>query len=215
MKLCKCGHQVASNARLCPHCGQRFTHPFVLALAVIFGVFIFMAVLGGVISAFMLQHHPAATAAASTAVDPWNVEEQRNPMDGSPEVTLSREASNQLPGYFGGSIRPVLYVRCVRRKTAVIVDVGKVLQPDSTGYDSHRTRIKLDGILTTHLWTEATDSKSLFAEDPQTFARRLAVSKIFSLEVVPFQEAHQTIDFNLNGLAADLPKVAAACKWRR
>jgi len=38
MKKCKCGLMIASNARVCPHCGNRFTHPFVKGLAWFIGI---------------------------------------------------------------------------------------------------------------------------------------------------------------------------------
>src|SRR2546427_8331464 len=38
MKKCVCGQLVASNARTCPHCGNRFTHPLVMTLAWFFGI---------------------------------------------------------------------------------------------------------------------------------------------------------------------------------
>ena len=30
----KCGRQIASNARVCPYCGRKRTHPFVMGCAV-------------------------------------------------------------------------------------------------------------------------------------------------------------------------------------
>jgi hypothetical protein len=33
MKKCECGKELASNAKTCPNCGRRFTHPFVKVLA--------------------------------------------------------------------------------------------------------------------------------------------------------------------------------------
>jgi hypothetical protein len=38
MKKCVCGQLVAANARTCPHCENRFTHPLVMALAWFFGI---------------------------------------------------------------------------------------------------------------------------------------------------------------------------------
>jgi len=68
MHKCKCGNQVASNARFCPHCGKRFTHPFVRALAGLSVLFIggafFYALSGpGPVPA----PKPAAPAASSPA----------------------------------------------------------------------------------------------------------------------------------------------------
>jgi hypothetical protein len=49
MKKCKCGQMVASNARFCPHCGNRFTHPFTKLIAWFFGIVIVMAFIGAIV----------------------------------------------------------------------------------------------------------------------------------------------------------------------
>ncbi|MFB3916047.1 MAG: zinc-ribbon domain-containing protein [Terriglobales bacterium] len=53
MKTCKCGQQIASNARFCPHCGHRFTHPFTMFIAIcfaaIFGFAFIGAIIGGIV----------------------------------------------------------------------------------------------------------------------------------------------------------------------
>jgi hypothetical protein len=66
MKNCKCGQMIASNARVCPHCGNRFTHPFVNILAWFFGISIAIAL----ISAMFLgsQKQTAATNPTSASV---------------------------------------------------------------------------------------------------------------------------------------------------
>jgi hypothetical protein len=50
MKTCKCGRMVASNARVCPQCGNRFTHPFVMVLAWAIGGVIGLSLMIAVIS---------------------------------------------------------------------------------------------------------------------------------------------------------------------
>jgi len=48
MRKCVCGQLVAPNARTCPHCGNRFTHPWVLGMAWFFGIclcFVFLVVM--------------------------------------------------------------------------------------------------------------------------------------------------------------------------
>jgi hypothetical protein len=50
MKKCKCGQMVASNARVCPHCGNRFTHPFVMALAWLIGAMVSLTIIIAILS---------------------------------------------------------------------------------------------------------------------------------------------------------------------
>ena len=37
-----CGKQIASNARVCPYCGRKRTHPFVMGCAIILGIMLFL-----------------------------------------------------------------------------------------------------------------------------------------------------------------------------
>jgi hypothetical protein len=46
MKKCLCGQILATNARACPHCGNRFTHPFVSILAWFFAISIGLGLIG-------------------------------------------------------------------------------------------------------------------------------------------------------------------------
>jgi hypothetical protein len=46
MRQCKCGNQIASNAKSCPQCGHRFTSGIVKVLAWFFGVVVVIAVIG-------------------------------------------------------------------------------------------------------------------------------------------------------------------------
>jgi hypothetical protein len=45
MKQCRCGHQVANNARTCPNCGHRFTGALAQAIAVLLGISFLMIVI--------------------------------------------------------------------------------------------------------------------------------------------------------------------------
>ena len=41
-----CGKQIASNARVCPYCGRKRTHPFVMGCAIILGIMLFLFMYG-------------------------------------------------------------------------------------------------------------------------------------------------------------------------
>ncbi|MFZ3212899.1 MAG: hypothetical protein WA188_15460 [Terriglobales bacterium] len=68
MKTCKCGKQVASNARVCPGCGHRFTHPFVMFLAAVLGIILVMAFFGAVIGPSTSTTVPTPAPAASPTI---------------------------------------------------------------------------------------------------------------------------------------------------
>jgi hypothetical protein len=62
MKKCECGQSVASNARVCPRCGNRFTHPLVRASAWLILLSLGLLIIGRTVSsiqnepAFVIQH---------------------------------------------------------------------------------------------------------------------------------------------------------------
>lgn len=50
MKTCRaCGKELAGNARFCPECGYRFTHPFVKFIAWCFGIVLAAGMLGSML----------------------------------------------------------------------------------------------------------------------------------------------------------------------
>jgi hypothetical protein len=66
MKYCECGQEMASNARICPHCGHRFTHPFVKA----FAVFLAISFCVALIRTLATQNETAATAIEQPTINP-------------------------------------------------------------------------------------------------------------------------------------------------
>jgi transcriptional regulator NrdR family protein len=66
MYKCKCGNDVASNARTCPKCGHRFTSMPVKMLAWFFGLVAVCGVLGAMLSNNSSTSPPAAPAVALT-----------------------------------------------------------------------------------------------------------------------------------------------------
>ena len=73
MRKCKCGNQVANNAKACPQCGHRFTSGFVRFLGWSFlAVFVisFIGVLAGTNSTNTTQSAPVVAAAPAPPVKP-------------------------------------------------------------------------------------------------------------------------------------------------
>ena len=50
MRKCKCGNQIANNAKTCPSCGHRFTSGLVKGVAVIFALPFFILIVAGVLN---------------------------------------------------------------------------------------------------------------------------------------------------------------------
>lgn len=68
MKKCGCGIVVAGNARVCPNCGKRFTHPFVKVLAVICGVVMIVGFISTTVGSSRPSPNTSVPAAAKTNV---------------------------------------------------------------------------------------------------------------------------------------------------
>lgn len=74
-----CKNPVAGNARVCPNCGHRFTHPFVMFLAALF----VLALLGAIAQTMMEGSRTKASSSASSSTTPdW--------VDNDADLVISR-----------------------------------------------------------------------------------------------------------------------------
>ena len=69
MRKCKCGNDVADNAKACPKCGHRFTSGPVKFLAWVLGIFFGLGVLGSM----MHSGSGSSSGGEVAAVDPKNI----------------------------------------------------------------------------------------------------------------------------------------------
>ena len=70
MKPCVCGQTVASNALVCPHCGNRFTHPLVTTLAWVLGIAVLICIVGMIVADFQSTGTTSRPVAPTQAVQP-------------------------------------------------------------------------------------------------------------------------------------------------
>jgi hypothetical protein len=84
MKKCKCGNDVARNAKACPKCGHRFTGTFTKSLAVLFGIIVVMAIIGGALGGGSGDSASTTNATNNPAAPPP-----------SPEQRAAQEAARQ------------------------------------------------------------------------------------------------------------------------
>jgi hypothetical protein len=64
VRACKCGNQVANNAKSCPKCGHRFTSGLVKVLAWFFGMVVLIAIVGAMFAANSNDVTPSSAPAA-------------------------------------------------------------------------------------------------------------------------------------------------------
>jgi hypothetical protein len=104
MKNCPCGKTVASNARVCPNCGNRFTHPFVKALAWFIGVTIGVSIITAIVSDSE-SHSVKTSSTPASAVKPIQDEAALVIQNcGKPDREFLEKAS-------GATIRHLVYRR--------------------------------------------------------------------------------------------------------
>lgn len=131
----------------------------------------------------------------------WQLSIDTDRMDNTPTVYLSKLAENGQGG--------MLAIRCIRRKTELVVATDDVL-------DNGSVRIKFDDAKPDQqVWSESSNHQGLFASDPIGLARRLTKTDSFLFEYKPFQKQPKTVEFKVNGLADKLGPLEEACGWAK
>ena len=134
-------------------------------------------------------------------------------MDDSKTVVLTLDATNHIEGWLESKI-PELTVRCREHKTDLYIDVGMAANPELGEYNTATVRLRLDEqpAITQH-WSQSTNNEALFAPEPIAVARRVARAKTMRFVFTPFNSSAATAEFNVSGLSAHLPELAADCGW--
>ncbi len=70
MRNCKCGNQVADNAKACPKCGHRFTGAFTKFVAWVCAAFLGLMVLVGIIASHSDTPSVSSTSSAASPATP-------------------------------------------------------------------------------------------------------------------------------------------------
>ena len=138
-------------------------------------------------------------------------------MDSSKTVILTLNAENTIPSVTGDR-RPSLIIRCKEGKTDTYVSTGvpASVEEDSDGGPAgdHHIRLRFDeNPPIPDRWVESTNHGGLFATDGISAAKQIAGAQKLTFEFAPFDANPAMIQFDLSGLASELPKVADACNW--
>ncbi len=138
---------------------------------------------------------------------PWMVNEDTNPLDDSPIVTLINTA-NEGRARFGDA--PSLVLRCRDNRTEVYINWSDYLGSDGP-LVSYRVG---DGDMQRRRWSLSTDNRATFfpGNDIQLI-RDLSEANRFVAQVTPYSESPVTAVFGLEGLAEHVGKLQAACNW--
>lgn len=145
---------------------------------------------------------PAPTAGG------WTISETRNPIDDSPTVAISLDASSPAASRFGGS--PTLFLRCKSSQTELYVSWNEYL-----GLDETRVTVRVGKApARTSSWSISTDNRaSFYPGSPIGFIKEVMEVDTLVLMTTPYGESPVTAVFPVSGLSEKITPLRTACKW--
>jgi len=144
---------------------------------------------------------PVRTAGAGH----WRTDQERNPLDDTPTVTLTLKASSGR-SQFGQPV--TLFIRCQSHAVEVFIDWSSYLGMDETQVTS---RVGTEDAVS-EAWSNSTNNQATFYQgDKLALVRRLAATSRYVAEVTPYGESPITAVFDVGGLKAPLTTLSKAC----
>lgn len=130
--------------------------------------------------------------------------------DGSRTVTFELQAENEVSVWMK-RVRPVLAVRCLRRRTEVFVVTDSAPSIELTA-DRHTVRVGFDGQPEiAEQWLESEGQGELFAPDGVALARQLARAHTMRFGFTPFNASPVVLEFDVHGFTGPFESVAKTC----
>jgi type VI secretion system protein VasI len=165
---------------------------------------------GDVLSALGID--TASSYAGPTSPTPrapeWNIRESRNPIDDSPTVALSLDASSPASTALRPS--PSLIIRCQSNRTDAYIDWNEYLASEDVEVT---TRIGRNPA-STRSWSVSTNSRASFVPgNVVTFVNELMTADTLVARTTPYGESPITATFVTSGLAEKITPLRQACGW--
>ncbi len=215
MKTCKCGNQVANNARFCTKCGHRFTHPFTKFVAVcfaLFGVFVVIVMItvssdsDRKTSTTQLSRSPQTTSDSTpaTALSKWQYSQNEDKMRNGVTRYATLDSDNTVDfdfPYNGGSSASIILRNGPKygRDTMLEISKGQFV----CGIQYCAISVKFDNHpVQSFSMSEPSDGSAttLFFNDQGQFLRSLRKAKKVMIEARFFQEGNRQFTFSPTGL---------------
>jgi hypothetical protein len=153
---------------------------------------------------------PGQTSGQTSSTAGWRVLQTRSEMTDKRGITLTLRASSAIEGILGPAT-PSMIIRCTEEKLDVYVNSTRVL--DSDADDDTDVRLRYDNTPpVSEEWTTSTDHTSAFAKDPGGFVLgRILDTRVFKIELSPFDAAPVVATFQPFGLRSLLPRLRSVC----
>lgn len=139
----------------------------------------------------------------------WEVEEETSKVDDSKSVFLLLASDEKVKGMFGLEKHPILILRCIENKTAVVLLLDTHLGMRDPGIimrlDKEKPIKKPWNILTTY--------KGLLHPQPIKLIRDLLKSEKMFVRVVPSSGGAMDMEFSLAGLENVIKPLQKSCGW--
>jgi hypothetical protein len=126
-------------------------------------------------------------------------------------IALELPARNETPVWMR-TVRPLLVVRCVARRTDVFVFTDSAIAMEAKDSD-HTVRIRLDdGPDRVERWPDSSSHDALFAPDGKHLLGELSGARSLAVSYTPHNAAPVTARFDVAGLAERLGSNARHCQ---
>ena len=136
--------------------------------------------------------------------------------DDSTTVTLFRRANETLSISYGGTSRPIFYIRCMENTTAMFVNASGMYL--ASGFDGYgRVDYRVDD-RPAGVWSmqESTDNEALgLWRGSQSIPaiKGLFGGDVLRVKFTPFNESPVEVTFNIAGLEEQIVPLREACNW--
>lgn len=142
----------------------------------------------------------------------WHLSESKDALDDSKTVVISKSISSAVFSSSGYRIDPMLYIRCHRNTTNLIVNADTYIADD---------RIKVvyrldDDNPVSTVWSGSTSNKAAglwSGAESIPLLRKMATAKRFVVEFRPKGDSPILMEFQISELDRHLPAIAEACNW--
>lgn len=172
--------------------------------------------LTGPAEALQLPDWPAPSATPLSRLveayqGPWAVRSERDPLDDSQTLVLSRSAEGRVPAW-RRTAHPVLHARCTSGEPSLLVHLDTRAAVDRARPDIASVVVRLDDAQAQELeLIRSDDGEALFFDDPQQWMLSLTQHGSMLFRFEPHLSDPVDAHFDLTGFSEALGLLATAC----